>query len=59
MITETDGLVVKEVGVLEKFDGEPVAENLVQRVLIENGIIVKVEDFENGVLVNTLAKEEN
>jgi len=34
---------VTESTVLEKFDGEPVPENLIERIYIENGEVVKVE----------------
>lgn len=56
MIGEDDGVVVEEIGVLEKFEGEPLAENLVQRVWVKNGVITKIEDFDGGELVATREK---
>jgi len=40
---ETQGVTVDEETVLEKFIGEPLPENLYERVYIKNGEIVRVE----------------
>jgi len=53
MASEKPKFNVKEEVVLEKFEGEPVAENLVQRVYLENGRIIKEEKIENGKVVET------
>lgn len=58
MIEESTPVVVREVGVLEKFEGDPAPENLVQKVYVENGEIIKVEDYESGQLVNTQQVKE-
>ena len=47
------GIEIKEVSVLEKFEGEPLPENLFERIHIECGEIIKVEKFEAGELVST------
>lgn len=33
-------------GVLEKYEGEPLPENLFERITIENGEVVKIEKFD-------------
>lgn len=53
MISEEQFLDVTESVVLEKFEGAPVVENLIERMHIENGEVVKVEKFENGDLIST------
>lgn len=53
MIEETMRAVVREVGVLEKFEGEPVPENLIEKIFIENGEIIKRETYRNGRLLKT------
>ena len=53
MMEEANPVEVKEVSVLEKFEGEPVPENLFERIHIEDGEVIKVEKFENGDLVDT------
>lgn len=52
-LNEFENWEVKEVSVLEKFEGEPAPENLIERIHIEDGEIIKVEKFENGDLVDT------
>lgn len=47
-------VVAKEETVLEKFEGDVDAGVLVERLYIENGVIIKVETFEDGVLTNTV-----
>ncbi len=39
--------------VLEKFEGDPLPENLFERMHIHNGRITHVETFDNGKLVST------
>lgn len=50
---EASPVEVKEVSVLEKFEGDVAPENLVERIHIEDGVIIKVETFEDGELVST------
>lgn len=50
---EKEKVEIKETTVLEKFEGEPVPENLIEKVFIEDGTIVKHEYYENGDLVST------
>jgi hypothetical protein len=49
---------VQEHTVLEKFEGDPVPENLFERVHIENGEVTKVEKYENGELLSTEVVKE-
>ena len=45
---------VHEYAVLEKFEGEETTlENLIERIHIENGEIIKKETWENGSLVSS------
>lgn len=53
MSEEKPKFQVKEEVVLEKFDGEPELENLVERVHLLNGKVVKTEIIENGEVVET------
>jgi hypothetical protein len=48
---DTSEVVVDENAVLEKFEGDPLPENLVERVYLHNGEIVKHEIYENGEFV--------
>lgn len=57
-LNEFENWEVKEVSVLEKFEGEPAPENLIERIHIEDGEIIKVEKFENGDLVETEVVKE-
>lgn len=57
MIGDTEGVIVEERVVLEKFEGEPVPENVVERVHLLNGEIVKHEFLEDGEVVRTEDKE--
>jgi hypothetical protein len=57
-LNEFENLEVKEVSVLEKFEGEPLPENLIERIHIEDGEIIKVEKFEDGHLVETETVKE-
>lgn len=52
-LNEFENVEIKEVSVLEKFEGEPAPENLIERIHIEDGEIIKRETFENGELVST------
>jgi hypothetical protein len=53
MSEEKPKFKVTEEVVLEKFDGEPELENLVERVHLLNGKVVKTEIIENGEVVET------
>lgn len=53
MNEEFENVEVKEVSVLEKFEGEPLPENLIERVHIEDGKVIKVDKFKHGDLVST------
>lgn len=48
----------QEYTVLSKFEGEPEPENLIERVHIEDGEIVKVEKYENGEFVSSETVKE-
>lgn len=39
--------------VLEKFEGDAIPENLVEKIYIEDGSVVKTEHFSEGGLVGT------
>lgn len=53
MMDEYEKFQIYESTVLEKFEGQPAPENLIERMHIEDGEIIKVEKFENGELVST------
>ena len=55
---DLEGVEVKEVAVLEKFEGPAEPENLIERIHIEDGEIIKREVFENGELVSSETVEE-
>lgn len=55
---ESQPVQIAETGVLEKFNGEALPENLFERVFVEEGTIVKVEYFEAGVKVGEQIVEE-
>jgi hypothetical protein len=55
---EVAALGISVTGVLDKFNGEPTPENLVERVHIEDGAVVKVEFFEDGEKVGENLIEE-
>lgn len=57
-IEEAAPVDVKVTGVLDKFDGEPLPENLVEKIYIEDNAIVKVEFYQNGELTGTEIVEE-
>lgn len=52
-MNEFENVEIKEVSVLEKFEGEALPENLIERIHIEDGEIIKVEKFENGEQVSS------
>jgi hypothetical protein len=52
-MNEETGTVIDEYTVLQKFEGEPKPENLIERIHIDNGEIVKREVYENGELVSS------
>lgn len=53
MNEEVAKVVIKEEIVLQKFDGQPSPENLVEKVYLEDGKIIKHEFFEGGELVDS------
>lgn len=56
---ESEQVVIEEVVVLSKFEGDPLPENEFERIHIVNGEIVKKETIENGEVVSTeTVKEE-
>jgi hypothetical protein len=55
---DKDSVIVEERLLLEKFDGEPVPENLTERVHVLNGKITKHEFIEQGNVVKTENFEE-
>lgn len=50
-INEEQPVDVHELVVLEKFEGPAEPENLIERIHIENGEIIKRETYEGGELV--------
>jgi len=57
-MNEFENVEVKEVSVLEKFEGDALPENLIERIHIEDGEIIKVEKYENGDLVESETVKE-
>jgi hypothetical protein len=57
MIGEIDDLIVEERGVLEKFEGDPAPENLLERIYLKDGVIIRHEYFENGVLAEAYGED--
>lgn len=57
-MTEFENVEVREETVLEKFEGEAAPENLVERIHIVDGEIIKVEKYENGDLVESETVKE-
>lgn len=49
---DTPEVTITENTVLEKFEGAPAPENLVERIHIEDGVIIRVEKFDGGELVS-------
>lgn len=49
---------ISEHTVLEKFEGEPSENNLVEKVFIEDGRIVKIERYRDGVLISSETVKE-
>lgn len=50
---DTEKVVIEEVVVLSKFDGDPLPENEVERIHIKDGEIVSIQKIENGEVVST------
>lgn len=50
---EKEDVVIEEVVVLSKFEGDPVPENEFERMHIKNGEVVAIEKIENGEVVST------
>lgn len=55
---DSERVVIEEVVVLSKFEGDPLPENEFERVHVVNGEIVKVEKIENGEVVSTETVKE-
>ena len=50
--------VVREEAVLQKFEGDPLPENEVERIHLVDGVVVRIEKIEAGEVVSTeLVKE--
>lgn len=58
MLDESENVVIEEVVVLSKFEGDPLPENEFERIHIVNGEIVKKEQIENGEVVSTETVKE-
>lgn len=54
MVTDDPQVNIDEQAILSKFEGEPLPENLIERVYIDNGKIVKHEFYEAGQLIKTV-----
>lgn len=52
-MNEDNGVKVDEKIVLSKFEGEPLPENEIERILIHNGEITHRMIIENGEIVHT------
>ena len=50
---DKESVVIEEVVVLSKFEGDPLPENEFERIHIVDGEIVRVEKIENGEVVST------
>jgi len=57
-VDDSERVVIEEVVVLSKFEGDPLPENEFERVHVVNGEIVKVEKIENGEVVSTETVKE-
>lgn len=57
-MAESNPVEVSEFVVLEKFEGPAEPENLIERIHIENGEIIKQEFFENGTLIESQEVKE-
>lgn len=55
---ETPEVVVDEVVVLSKFEGDAVPENEFERIHIKNGEIIAVDKIENGEVVSSETVKE-
>lgn len=55
---DKEKVVVEEVVVLSKFEGDPLPENEFERMHIVDGAVVKVEKIENGEVVSTETVKE-
>lgn len=51
-------VVLDEIATLEKFEGEAVPENCIERIVIQNGVITEHQFLENGIVVRTEKVEE-
>lgn len=53
LMAEAAPVVIDEYTILAKFEGEALPENLVEQIHIDNGLVVRVDKFENGELVSS------
>lgn len=59
MSEESAKFKIKEETVVAKYDGEPLPENLIERVYLEDGNVLKHEFIENGVVTRVDLVEHN
>lgn len=55
---DSEQVVIEEVVVLSKFEGDPLPENEFERIHIINGEIARIEKIENGEVVSTQTVKE-
>lgn len=55
---EKENVVIEEVVVLSKFEGDPLPENEFERMHIVNGEVARIEKIENGEVVSTETVKE-
>lgn len=55
---ETPEVVIDEVVVLSKFEGEPIPENEFERVAIQNGEVIAHDIIEHGEVVGPVENSE-
>lgn len=58
IMEELDGVIVDEVVVLSKFEGEPLPENEFERVHIKNGEILSIDTIKDKKIVSTKVVKE-
>lgn len=58
MNREANPVEVKEVSVLEKFEGEPLPANLIERIHVVDGKIIKVDKYKDGKLIESKTVKE-
>lgn len=52
-VDDKEQVVIEEVVVLSKFEGDPLPENEFERMHIIDGKVAKIEKIENGEVVST------